>query len=369
MEKLHSVQIPVNGTVKEISVYCADITAFDLPIDILTTSAFVGSYSPTPRTIFYALNTMGIHVQSLAKDPAFDLRNPCHVWLSKEIPAGDYPAQRNVFSHLMHTAAPKRPRIRRIGCVELIGGHLAHMDAYEAEQTMINSIRSYFHMLDIASLYGVRTETVALPLLGGGNQNISGELLLVPLINECIQFLKRNPSVRQIYFIDRNPAKAELIARSLRNSLRFFGQTNDFEAKPAKNELAFISYSSKDKNIADNLCAKLEQKGIKVWYAPRDVQGPYASSIVSAIDKATYFIVVLSQNSLASEHVLNEIDLAFQNLSHGLKFKPLRIDNAMFTASFKYYLSRQHWMDASVPPLEERLQEFVGEIVRETNAQ
>lgn len=126
---------------------------------------------------------------------------------------------------------------------------------------------------------------------------------------------------------------------------------------------AFISYSSQDKNIADNLCSKLEQNGIKVWYAPRDVKGAYAASIANAIDNSNFFVIILSQNSMASEHVLNEIDLAFQNLSKGIKFKPLRIDNAMFTQDFKYYLSRQHWMDASVPPLEERLNEFVADLL------
>ena len=75
--------------------------------------------------------------------------------------------------------------------------------------------------------------------------------------------------------------------------------------------------------------------------------------------------VILSQNSVASEHVLNEIDLAFQNISKGLRFKPLRIDDAMFTPSMKYYLSRQHWMDATVPPLEERLNEFVADLLSE----
>lgn len=117
--------------------------------------------------------------------------------------------------------------------------------------------------------------------------------------------------------------------------------------------------------ISDNLCAKLEQKGIKVWYAPRDTHGPYAEAIVDAIDRAKYFIVILSQNSISSEHVLNEVDLAFQNISQGIKIKPLRIDNALFTASFKYYLSRQHWMDASSPPLEARLNEFLTEFLRE----
>lgn len=33
---------------KSVEVYCADVCAFDQPIDILTTSAFQGSYIPTP---------------------------------------------------------------------------------------------------------------------------------------------------------------------------------------------------------------------------------------------------------------------------------------------------------------------------------
>lgn len=162
-----------------------------------------------------------------------------------------------------------------------------------------------------------------------------------------------------------NPQKAALIARSLENSLRF--SEADPIPKTQAAPTAFISYASSDKNIADNLCSKLEQNGIKVWYAPRDVSGAYASSIVQAIDVASHFIVILSRNSISSEHVLNEIDLAFQHLPNNIKFKPLRIDNAMFTPSFTYYLSRQHWMDATDPPLEDRLNEFVSSLLSDNS--
>jgi hypothetical protein len=33
----------------------------------------------------------------------------------------------------------------------------------------------------------------------------------------------------------------------------------------------FISYSSKDKTVADSVCAKLEQEKISCWIAPRDI--------------------------------------------------------------------------------------------------
>ena len=343
MAKLYSVAVHTDHGSKEIAVFHDSVTAFDEPIDILTTSAHIGSYFPTPGTVFHALDNCGISVSALAQYPAIDLRKLCSVWLSEQVPGN----------------------IRRIGCIELLGNTVFGISAVDAEQSMITSIRAYFSMLDTASLYDVKMDTVAVPLLGSGCQDISPRLLLIPLINECIAFLKRNVHVKRLYFIEKNEWKAELIAESLRASYRFL-ERPDAAATAQRPRCAFISYASGDKNIADNLCSKLERNGVRVWYAPRDVQGPYAEAITEAIDRATHFVVILSRNSIASEHVLNEVDLAFQNLPANICFMPLRIDDATFSPSLKYYLSRQHWLDATLPPLEERLNEFVQELLKRT---
>lgn len=348
MGKLYSTQIDTATGIKEIAAYYGDVTCFEKSIDILTTSAFKGSYAPTPRTVFKALHDCGISVRGLALSPFIDLRKSNNIWLSQEL-------------------SKNASGISRIGCIELSSYKSAHT-SFTDEHSLLCSIRSYFYMLDLASVNGIKMETVALPLLGSGSQGISPELLLIPLINECIDFLKRNQSVKNIYFIEKNPDKAMLIAESLKKSYRFSEKVNtEQESNSESQATAFISYSSKDKNIADNLCAKLERRRIKVWYAPRNVDGPYAESIVQAIDSSDYFIVILSENSIQSQHVLSEVDLAFQNLPNKIKFKPLKIDSAMFTPSFKYYLSRQHWMDAIDPPLEERLSEFVNDLVEDND--
>ena len=344
-ESIYSTCISTDSGQKKIEVYCCDVTLFDETIDILTTSAFEGSYAPSPRTVFKALYDIGISVQELSRKPFIDLRQSCHTWLSTEV-------------------ASEFSSVRRIGCIELRSRSTSYFSQEDLEQSMLNSIRAYFHMLDIAAIYEVKMETVALPLLGSGNQNIAARLMTIPLLNECIAFLKRNNEVKRICFIERNAAKAELIAKSIQQSHNIALLSTHSHYVPSKPKaFAFISYSSRDKNIADNLCFKLEQRGIAVWYAPRDVQGPYANAIVQAIDKCTHFIVILSQNSMASEHVLNEIDLAFQRLPNQIMFKPLRVDNSLFTPSFKYYLSRQHWMDATVPPLEKRLNDFADNLL------
>ena len=85
---------------------------------------------------------------------------------------------------------------------------------------------------------------------------------------------------------------------------------------------------------------------------------------MKGISEATHFIVIVSKNSLASQHVLNEIDNAHSRLPD-LRFKPLRLEDIELSPEFSYYLSRQHWMDAFVPPIEERLDSFVDSIISE----
>ena len=347
MESLYRTSMSTEFGPKAIEVYCCDVTLFDEDIDIFTTSAFEHSYYPSPGTAFKALNNVGISVKRLARRPFLDLRASCHTWLSE-----------GITSH---------PFIHRIGCVELCNRKTSQYIDNDTEQSMINSIRAYFRMLDIAAIYGVKMGTVALPLLGTGNQNISSSLMIIPLLNECISFLKRNSEVKRICFIERSTEKANLIKNSIRDSLSISALSAEtVPCVPTKPKaMAFISHSSLDKNIADNLCFQLEQRGVAVWYAPRDVHGPYASEIVNAIEKCTHFVIILSQNSMSSQHVLNEVDLATKRLPNNIKFKPLRVDNSFFTASFKYYLSTQHWMDATNPPLDNRLREFVDELLED----
>ena len=341
MEPLFSAPIATPYGNKCIGVYHGDMTAFDEPIDVLTASAFFRAYTPTFGTLFHALYKTGIKAWKLAENPLIDLREISNVWLSREI--------------------PDNPMIRHIGCIEM-SGYQGDTFVRTDEDGVIRALRAYFYMLDIASNAGATIKTVALPMLGAGCQGFSASMLMIPIISECVAFLKRNSIVEQICFIEKNEEKAGIMARSLAENYAVLAEQSP-AVKQTYTPKAFISYSSADRNIAENLCDKLERKGFSVWIAPRNVQGPYAASIVDGIRSADHFVVILSRNSLASEHVLNEIDLAFKKLPDHIKFHPLRIDDAMFTPSFEYYLSRQHWKDAIDPPLEERLEELVEEIL------
>jgi hypothetical protein len=116
----------------------------------------------------------------------------------------------------------------------------------------------------------------------------------------------------------------------------------------------FISYSTKDKTIADAVCAKLEENKIRVWIAPRDVAAGsnFGESIIRAINTCKVFVLIWSANTNTSNHILNEINQAFD---HGITIIPFRIQDIQPTDEMRYYFGRTHWLDAINPPLENHI--------------
>ncbi|MBR5849395.1 MAG: WG repeat-containing protein, partial [Bacteroidaceae bacterium] len=119
----------------------------------------------------------------------------------------------------------------------------------------------------------------------------------------------------------------------------------------------FISYSSKDKIIADAICHALEENKIPCWIAPRDVQPgiPYAREIIKGIKECKVMVLVFTANSNTSEHVCNEIDKAFNNKKI---IVPFLVENIAMDEALEYYLSRKHWLTA-YPYYEKHLDELV----------
>lgn len=116
----------------------------------------------------------------------------------------------------------------------------------------------------------------------------------------------------------------------------------------------FISYSSKDKTIADGVCSKLEEQKIRCWIAPRDVPAGqnFAESIIEAIETCKVFVLIWSANTNTSEHILNENNQAFEQ---GIIIIPFRIQDVQPTRAMRYYFGRTHWLDAITPPMEKHI--------------
>jgi uncharacterized protein YjbI with pentapeptide repeats len=74
----------------------------------------------------------------------------------------------------------------------------------------------------------------------------------------------------------------------------------------------FISYSSMDQEFADRLHADLQDKGVRCWFAPHDIQAgrKVHEQIDEAIRRYERLLLILSRNSINSEWVKTEISKA-----------------------------------------------------------
>lgn len=127
----------------------------------------------------------------------------------------------------------------------------------------------------------------------------------------------------------------------------------------------FISYQHESRNIADAICSMLESEGIRCWYAPRDTgTGDYASNIVEAINKCKIFILVLSADASKSDHVLNEVEMAYNRKRDGLVILPFRVSDEMLSDAMEYYIKRLHWIDA----VSDSLDSALGTLVTNCNS-
>jgi hypothetical protein len=117
----------------------------------------------------------------------------------------------------------------------------------------------------------------------------------------------------------------------------------------------FISHSSKDKHVADEVCATLERSGIRCWIAPRDIRpgDEYGAAIVHAIDRCRAMVLIFSAHANASRQVPRELE---RGASRDIPILPVRIEDVVPKASLAYFVGSVHWFDAVKPPLEDHLQ-------------
>lgn len=127
----------------------------------------------------------------------------------------------------------------------------------------------------------------------------------------------------------------------------------------------FVSYSAKDKSVADAIVARLEQDSIRCWIASRDIAPgtSWGDAIVAAIAASRIMVLVLSANSNRSRQVVREVQRA---VADEVIILPFRIENIDPTGAMAYFLGTEHWLDALTPPMErhlERLRATVAALV------
>ena len=116
----------------------------------------------------------------------------------------------------------------------------------------------------------------------------------------------------------------------------------------------FISYSSRDREVAEAVCRTLESSGVSCWIAPRDIipGSDWGEAIIDAINSTRVMVLVFSSNANESRQIKREVERA---VSKGLPVIPLRIEDVPLSKSLEYFISSPHWLDAMTPPVEKHL--------------
>jgi hypothetical protein len=117
----------------------------------------------------------------------------------------------------------------------------------------------------------------------------------------------------------------------------------------------FLSHTTGDKrdyHLAHQLAASLQERGAQVWIAPDSIPGgeSWQEHIISGVLKeCSHFLVILSSESIHSDWVLKEIDIAIQRRQQDASFKilPLKVSTRLSSFPGTDYLDNLQWVPYS----------------------
>ncbi|SFG28705.1 DUF4145 domain-containing protein [Pontibacter chinhatensis] len=178
MPLINFIEIKTKSGYSEFELHAADITKLGFDVDLIAISAYKGSYVPTPGSVIQSFYEQGVKVEALAKEPLLDLRDSFGTWVSE-------PFNKKNFKNLI--------------CLEIGGTGFTFEEA----------IRNLFSVLSVLEIKGYRNKTIALPMLGTGNQRISPKEIVPILVNQALDFLMHARYLKKVIFVVRDEQQAE----------------------------------------------------------------------------------------------------------------------------------------------------------------
>lgn len=123
----------------------------------------------------------------------------------------------------------------------------------------------------------------------------------------------------------------------------------------------FVSHSSDNRELAQELATFLEAKKVRVWIAPRDVRpgADYSEQLQLAIETCAAFVVLVTEMANKSPYVRAETEMAFS--SHKPIF-PVRVTDIKPAPGLAFFLKIRHWTDAFGPFKTDNLDRLVREL-------
>jgi serine/threonine protein kinase len=197
---------------------------------------------------------------------------------------------------------------------EALTGHLPFNLSYESDLERV-----------------VNTTEPALP--SSKNRSIPAELDRI-----CLKCLAKTPEERY--------SNAALLATDLRVCQQAM--------QPTPQRRVFVSHSSQDRDFVEReIISQLESHGFNTWYSKVNIQtaSEWERSILRGLESCEWFLVVLSQRSLSSEWVKDELHWAIDKRPN--RIIPVLMEDCSLR-DFHIRLARIQCVDFRSPSREER---------------
>jgi hypothetical protein len=165
-------------------------------VDLLVTSAFVGSYWPTPGTLLGALKkNLDIDLLECSKSTSIiDLKDVLGCWICRE---------------------QTSEKFKNIMVVEMSRGFSDY-----SENDIKQSFRNIFIAISMLQQMNILVKTIVLPALGSGNQMLNHNLIIRLLINAINEALPNIQKLERVLFMERTRKKAKAFSKALDSVLK-----------------------------------------------------------------------------------------------------------------------------------------------------
>jgi O-acetyl-ADP-ribose deacetylase (regulator of RNase III) len=190
MQLRNTIGIETRLGYRRFELWHGDLTQPEAAADVLVVSAFAGDYAPVPGTLLAALHAKwGWDLRASALNPFLDLRQALSIWVSPNLEGGHFP---------------------RLLVAEIRGAALSLRDV----------IRNVFVGVAILEARGEPVRSIAMPVLGAGNQKLDPAEVVAVLIPEARQALERSASLERILFVERDSSRVAVLDQAIEENLQ-----------------------------------------------------------------------------------------------------------------------------------------------------
>jgi uncharacterized protein YciU (UPF0263 family) len=277
------------------------------PVDILVVSTFPNDYWPTPSSLVGELSFRGVNMSTLAanKEKEWAVFGS---WLSTDL----HPLRSGV-------------NARRILCIEGADPH------------------RLFRSLVAAVAERHEPVTVAMPVIGSGDQGYPFEVVLPNILEAAVEWIRLGMPVRRLEIVIRNRKEATEAAAIVDDFAPRSRPSTDRSTEKAFD--LFLSYAHKDAHLADVLLYAFQSLDARVFIDRKDIAPGviWQDEIYLAVDNSQAVVALLNESYQHCAMCIEEFQLAL--IRRRKERRDVLLPIYLHTADLPTYMQLVQWID------------------------